>query len=74
MTEVTEEEFLRFKKAVIKRLKYLDGLISDAFQKISDVEDKENAIVDEAVERASRAERAVRRLKKEFDDHDHEED
>lgn len=68
---VTQEEFLKFKKAVIKRLKYLDGLISDAFQKISDVENKENELVDEAIDRASRAERAVRRMKKEFDDHDH---
>lgn len=72
--QVTREEFLAFKKAVIKRLKYLDGLISDAFQKISDVDDKDSQLVDEAVDRAARAERAVRRLKKEFDEHDHEED
>lgn len=69
---VTQEEFQRFRKAVIKKLKKIDGLISDAFQKIDDVEAHGVEMQDEAVDRAQRAERAVRRLKKAFDDHDHE--
>lgn len=68
---VTREEYDKFRRAVIKKLKYLDGLVSDAFQKINDVESTENELIDEAVDRASRAERAVRRLKKEFEDHEH---
>lgn len=65
--QITREEYDRFKRAVIKKLKFLEGLTSDAFQAISDLENKENELVDEAIARSARAERAVRRLKKEFD-------
>jgi hypothetical protein len=65
---ITREEYDKFRRAVIKKLKFLEGLISDAFQSISDLESKENELVDEAIARAARAERAVRRLKKEFDE------
>lgn len=65
---MTDEEFLRFKKAVIKKLKFLEGLIDDAFDKINENDDRLTQLTDEAVERAARAERAVRRLKKEFDE------
>lgn len=70
---VTQEEFLRFRKAVVKKLKFLEGLIDDAFQKINDNDNRYTELTDEAVDKADRAQRAVRRLKKEFDDHEHEE-
>lgn len=66
--EVTREEYDRFRKAVIKKLKFLEGLIDDAFQAISDQKAETAALTDEALDRASRAERAVRRLKKEVDE------
>jgi CHASE1-domain containing sensor protein len=64
---VTREEFRRFKLAVIKKLKFLEGLLDDAFEKINEVENNTVEKTDEALDRASRAERAVRRLKKEFE-------
>jgi hypothetical protein len=64
---VTVEEFQKFRRAVIKKLKRQDDLISDAFAKIAEVEAHGLEMQDEAVDRAARAERAVRRLKKEVD-------
>lgn len=64
MNEVTREEFDRFKRAVIKKLKAQEELISDAFKAVADLQDKEDDLVDEALDRATRAQRAVRRLEK----------
>jgi hypothetical protein len=61
---VSQEEFLRFKRAVIKKLKAQDNLIADAFSAIAALESKEDEVVDEALDRAMRAQRAVRRLEK----------
>ena len=61
---VTKAELERFKVAVVKALKRNASLISDAFVKIGDVEDHENQLVDEALERATRAQRAVRRIER----------
>jgi len=69
---ITREEFVAFKKAVIKKLKFLEGLIDDAFQAINDCKASTTELTDEALEHSARAERAVRRLKKAFDDHEHE--
>jgi hypothetical protein len=69
---VTQEEFLKFRRAVVKKLKFLEGLIDDSFQKINDNDDRTTQVVDEAVDQATRAMRAVRRLKKEYDEHEHE--
>jgi hypothetical protein len=65
---VSQEEFLRFKRAVIKKLRTQDGLISDAFSSIAALESKEDENVDEALDRAMRAQRAVRRLEKRLND------
>ena len=73
MIDEEKLEYLRFRKAVIKKLKFLEGLIDDAFQKISDNYEASSTVVDEALDHAVRAERAVRRLRKEFDEHEHEE-
>jgi hypothetical protein len=69
---VTQEEFLKFRKAVIRRLRTLEGLVSDAFQAISDGDDNARETSEEALNHSQRAERAVRRLKKEYDEHEHE--
>lgn len=69
---VTDEDFLRFKKAVAKRLKALDQGVSDIFLQIGILDDGVNQVADEAVEKANRAQRAVRRLKREFDEHEHD--
>jgi hypothetical protein len=69
---VTQAEFLKFRKAVVRRLKSLDALVSDAFQAIADGDDAARETSGEALDRAQRAERAVRRLKKEYDEHEHE--
>jgi ABC-type transporter Mla subunit MlaD len=61
---VSAEEFARFKRAVIKKLKAQDDLIADAFSAIAALENKEDEVVDEALDRAMRAQRAVRRLEK----------
>ena len=61
-----------FEKYVAKKLKFLEGLIDDAFIKINDNYEATSSLVDDAVDQATRAQRAVRRLKKDFDDHDHE--
>jgi hypothetical protein len=61
---VSQEEFARFKRAVIKKLKLHDDLIADAFSAIAALENKEDENVDEALDRAARAQRAVRRLEK----------
>lgn len=71
---VTREEYDRFRRAVTKKLKFLEGLVDDAFQAISDHKSATAELTDEALDRAQRAERAVRRLKKEFEDHEHEEE
>lgn len=64
---VTREEFLAYKKVVAKHIRRLDGLVSDCFQAISDSDSHLTENVDEAIDKADRAQRAVRRLKKEFD-------
>lgn len=66
---ITREEFDKFRRAVIKKLKAQDDLISDAFLKISDVDDAQTQMIDEANGHANRAERAVRRIKKALDEH-----
>ena len=63
----SDEEYQRFRKAVIKKLKFLEGLIDDQWQKINDSEANMVEKTDEAINRAARAERAVRRLKKELE-------
>ena len=75
---VTQEEFLKFRKAVIKKLKFLDEQVSLCFVQVSDVQANDVENNDEAIDRAGRAERSVRRLKKEvdalrkeYDDHEH---
>jgi len=65
---VTQEDFLKFRTAVIKKLKKQDALISDAFQAIGDGDDNARELAEEAVDRASRAQRAVRRLQKSLED------
>lgn len=65
---VSQEEFTRFKRAVIKKLKAQDALISDAFVALAALENKEDENVDEALDRAMRAQRAVRRLEKRMND------
>lgn len=70
----TDEEYLRFRQAVIKKLKTLEGLIDDSFDKINENYEATSMLVDEAVDQATRSQRAVRRLKKELDEHEHEED
>ena len=70
---VTQEEFQKFRKAVIRRLKAIDALVSDAFQAIADGDDLARETSESALDHANRAERAVRRLKKEFEGHEHEE-
>lgn len=69
----TDEEYDRFRRAVIKKLKFLEGQIDSAFEAINGNEDTMIANTDEALDKANRALRAVRRLKKDFDEHDHEE-
>lgn len=64
MNEITREEFDRFRRAVIKKLKAQDTLISDAFLAVANLQEKEDGLVDEALDRATRAQRAVRRLEK----------
>lgn len=66
----TDEEYQRFRKAVIKKLKFLEGLVDDQWQRISDAEANMIEKTDEAIDRAARAERAVRRLKKELESDD----
>lgn len=61
---MTDEEFLKFKRVVIKHIKRLDGLVSDCFTQLSEIEAKEDELVDEAIDRATRAQRAIRRLEK----------
>lgn len=63
-----EEDYPKFRKAVIKRLKFLEGLIGDAFEKISEVESHTAELTDEAIDHAQRAQRAVRRLQKELEE------
>ena len=70
----TDEEYAKFRRAVIKKLRVIDDTIGDIWQKISDNDDRHTQLEDEIVDRAARAERAVRRLRKEFDDHEHEEE
>jgi hypothetical protein len=70
---MTDDEFLKFKRAVILKLKFLEGLIDDLAKKIADDDDRLTQNVDEAIDRSNRAQRAVRRLQKEFDEHEHEE-
>jgi hypothetical protein len=65
---ITREEYDRFRKAVIKKLKFLEGLCDDAFEKIAEIDGRLTENVDEAIDHANRAERAVRRLKKEWDE------
>ena len=65
---VSREEYLKFRKAVIKKLNFLEGLIDDAFEKINEIDNRATELTDEAIDRASRAERAVRRLKKEIEE------
>jgi hypothetical protein len=71
---ITVEDFLKFRKAVIRKLKYLEGLIDDAFVKINENDDRLTQNVDEAIDQARRAGRAVRRVKRTLDEHDHEEE
>jgi hypothetical protein len=85
-TPASNEQLEKWLRTVAKRLRKLERAIgevppgvilsewiSEAFQKISDVEERENGLVDEAIDKAERAQRATRRLKKEFDNHEHEE-
>lgn len=66
--ELTREEFERFKRAVIKKLKLLEGLIDDFYDKVNELDNRTTELTDEAIDRAARAERAVRRLKKQVDE------
>lgn len=70
IVELPEEQWRRW---VMKKLKFLEGLIDDQWQKINDIDESNTIVVDEATDRAARAQRAVRRLKKVFEDHEHEE-
>jgi len=65
---MTDEELLKFKRAVIKKFQKIDALLGDAFEAIGRLEEKEDGLVDEALERATRAQRAVRRLEKRVDE------
>lgn len=70
MTEeyISKEEYEKFRRAVVKKLKFLEGLIDDAFKQMTEVDDRVTGLTDEAIDRSSRAERAVRRLKKQVDE------
>jgi len=68
VTELTDEAFRIW---VQKKLKRLEGLIDDAHQAINDFDENTRTLSDEARDHAARAQRAVRRLKKEFDSHSH---
>jgi len=65
---ISREEWDDFRRKVIRKLKFLEGLIDDAFLKLGEVDDRLTQNVDEAIDKADRAQRAVRRLKKEFDE------
>jgi len=51
---------------IAKKLKYIEALIDDAFDKINEVDNRLTQNIDEAIDRASRAQRAVNRLRKEL--------
>lgn len=69
VTELTDEAFRRW---VQKRLKALEELIDGQYEQIGTYQSATTEVSDEANDRAARAQRAVRRLKKEFDEHEHE--
>jgi prefoldin subunit 5 len=60
----TKDELEKFKKAVVKSLKSIRAEIADLWTRINLVDDTETQIADEAVSKAERAARAVRRLEK----------
>lgn len=64
---VTRGQFNAYARKVKKKFKKIEDLIGDAFVKIGDVEEHGLQMQDEAIDKADRAQRAVRRLKKEFD-------
>ena len=68
ITELTDEEFRLW---VQKKLKKLEDLIDESWQKINDFDENTRGLADEARDHADRAQRAVRRLKNEWDDHGH---
>jgi predicted transcriptional regulator len=70
----TDEEYDKFRRAVIKKLKFLESQIGDIWEKLGTNDSEYRELTDEAIDRAARAERAVRRVKKAFEDHDHEEE
>jgi len=64
---VTREELKRVVRFFKKEILDLNERIGDAFQAISDSENAEVQLVDEAVEKAERAQRLANRLKKRLD-------
>lgn len=72
MAKILELSDADFRRWALKKIKLLEGLIDDLYQKDSDWRDAQQQIVDEALDKAARAQRAVRRVKNEFDGHTHE--
>lgn len=70
----TDEEYAKFRKAVIKKLNFLESQIGDIWEKLATNDSEYRELTDEAIDRAARAERAVRRVKKAFDGHEHEDE
>lgn len=63
----TDPATVRDLKRIYKRFGQVENLISDAFAVLAATDDRLTQNVDEAINKADRAQRAVRRLKKEFD-------
>lgn len=66
---LTKEEFIKFKKVLVK---HLDRRFGELFDEIHKVDDAESALADEAIEKAERAQRHARRIEKALKEHDHE--
>lgn len=69
----TSEENAKFRAWAIKKSKFLEGLIDDLSDKINNQYEATSTLVDEAVDRAERAQRALRRHEKDNDHHEHDE-
>jgi len=71
VTELTEDEFRIWTQ---KRLKNLEGLIDDLFEKLDATDDRYRELTDEAIEHSARAQRAVNRIKKALEAHEEDHD
>lgn len=62
-----------FERVVAKKLKFFEQQLGDIWEKIAAVESNFGENVDEIRDLAERNRRAVGRIKKDFDEHEHEE-